>query len=436
MQRKHWYNRMMQLVAFLVIIAFTAPAPAQIRAGTGLFPRQGASLGSTWAVGPPFRVGSDPRPRGFTFFTGRQSPGSRFFGGVSVGRGFYPYFTPPYVVGQGYTGYVNLIATRSACGGVNITSVPVPIGAYVPVTSPWFTYTPGWNYPVSPIEYYGYSGTGFSGYSGTGYSRTGPGSRVPGNNYTPGLSGVSIRDTVSRSRVNETPPVDFGRTFTRMAPSEQEESAEVQLDFSDFKPWLEAAVENSAVAGEFPAAAGSLSVVTPVDPTEALRLQARGDEAFREGDPELARTFYQAATHALPGDGTSPMRMALAHVFLHEYPRAASSVNAALTAGRFDELVWADSSTLLAPDNAELTEASESGLWQWLEQRPGSADRLLLAAAFQHFAGHSRNAADLVDLAQEAGADDNSCERLKTIIIGEHAARQQRSTIASADQAP
>lgn len=382
-----------QLILCLMFVTITSSATAQ--------------LGSSWTRnGLP----SSSRITGRTIRINYPLPGraTRFFGGVTVGRGFLPYYSP------GWSGYdplyypgtVVVSACRSGVGAVVNGGLLSP---FPTSTGPFPDY---WKYPYYTPLPAAYTKGGGGGYSGAGLIDT------------PGISGASLFDSPSRARVNETPPFDFGRTFTRTVP---EAAPQQPIGFSEIKAWLQTAVDAAPVAGEFPAASLHQQSATAIDDSEYLRLLTGGDEALRNGDPELARTLYQAAGQIIPEVGTPLMRMTWVYVAQEDYPRAASSLKQALTATKFDELVWVDQEELLGQGGTAPVELIESGVWQWLEQQPGSADRLLLVAGCQGFEGNARVAADLVKLAHTAGASDLACQRLRAIIIGEHPKRPRLS---------
>ena len=339
------------------------------------------SLGSTWsrtAGSPPVALSSSQS------FASPASSSTRFFGGVTVGRGGYPFYYP------GYYGSAGLFFPGTGCA-VSARGLHVSIGS----TNYGFfgtrRFLPSW-YPG-----------GFAGYS----RYTVP---LPTDVAAPFGAGAH-RPPVSRSRVNPAPRVKFGSTFAR--PFASEHSG--QLDLVSIKRKVGAAIEKAPVAGEFAAAAAENRDVTTTDRIESQRLQTHGDKALRNADLELARTFYQAAVRVAPDRQTPWVRIVWVHVAQRDFPKAAAALKRALLIHSQSGAGWVNAGELLKHSSEHQSWLTEAGLWVWLQDRPGSADRLLLTAAWQYFLGQNQTAVELVEMSHTAGISQHSYEALHRI---------------------
>ena len=272
------------------------------------------SVGSTWSR----NAGSSPVAlSGSQSFANPARSATRFFGGVTVGRGGYPFYFP------GYYGPSGFFFPGTGCA-VSALGLHVSIGS----TNYGFfgtrRFLPSW-YPG-----------GFAGYSR--YAVPSP------TDLAAPFGAGAHRPPVSRSRVNSAPRVEFGSTFAR--PFASEHSG--QLDLVSIRRKIGAAIEKAPVAGEFTtAAAAENRDVTTIDRIESQRLQTHGDKALRKANLELARTFYQAAVRIAPDRQTPWVRIAWVHVAQRDFSKAAAALKRALLIHSQSGAGWVNADELL-----------------------------------------------------------------------------------------
>ena len=343
------------------------------------------SLGSTWTRHSDTSPATGSR-RAIAGSWRASGPATRFFGGVSVGRGFYPFYSPGYFANSPWIppGYGYPLGCWNGVPGFQVSFGSTRFGAFSqglgPVLPPW------------------YEG-GFTGYS------VGPSSFSRGSTSYP-----AYRTPVSHSRINDAPRVEFGPSFGKPMAA----GLPPRIDFSSIKWQVQSAVDEVPVVGEFTPSATENRDVTTLDRIESQRLQMEGDRALRNGDSELARTFFQAAVRAAPNRQTPWIRTAWVHVFQKDFPEAAAAMKRGLMT--HDEgAAWIQADHLLHNEPADGTWLSDASLLNWLLVRPGSADRLLLAAGFQYFLGNDQAGSDLLELSRAAGISRSHFEALERI---------------------
>lgn len=364
-----------RLLTVLTAIVAAKPVFGQQFTGSGRM-----SLGSTWTRHSlPAR---SPHQVVHSSVVNRQ-----FFGGVTVGRGFTPFYYP--------------------C----LASSPSWIHPGLFYPSIWSAETSGFRWSVN------YSGTG------SFFRRFGP---VLPLYYDTGFSGyyslpsaysgdrsVYNRDipSVSVSKVNKTPPAKFSASFGRSGITTQP----VQTDFASVQRKVTAAIEMAPLAGEFAATAAHQARVTTLDRIESQRLQNRGDQALQDGDPELARTFYQSAIQAASNRQTPWLRIAWVYVVQRDFARAAAALKRAILIHDAAGGGWVTAKQLVGDAATNSSWLSHNGLWIWLQDHPSSADRLLLAAGYELFLGNRLRAQNFLELALSAGASPRSYETLTKV---------------------
>jgi hypothetical protein len=108
--------------------------------------------------------------------------------------------------------------------------------------------------------------------------------------------------------------------------------------------------------------------------------------------------------------------MAWVQVFQRDYAKAAMAMNRAMLIHKDTEIGWIRAEDLLGDNPTDQSMLSDTGLWGWLQDQPGSADRILLAASYQYFLGQDRIASDLLELAYSAGISQSTYEFLIAIL--------------------
>ena len=374
--------------------------------------------GERMSVGSKWSRHADSRPNntrqhhqqqhGHTGFHGTAQPTPRIFGGVTVGPGFHPYYYPGYYGSYPYQqpNYVSPQGFTYRGPGVQVL---VGNGYY---GSPYYG-----GVPVLPPSYYRGSARYSSPYPPT---------------PRPPIGAGRIENPVSRARVNTTPRVDFGPTFGRQTPPAPRKADDLNV----IKAEIVAAIARTPVAGEFAAAATHHRPVTAVEKIESLQLQTQGDQALRKSDLELARTFYQAAVRAAPTRQSSWVRMAWVHVFQRDFAKAAAAMNRAMLIRNDSEIGWIRAVDLLGNNVTDRSMLSDTGLWVWLQDQPGSADRILLTASYQYFLGQDRIASDLLELAYSAGISQSSYDTLNAILRNSGEPNQRPSAASDERNSP
>ncbi|MCP4788336.1 MAG: hypothetical protein GY878_32915 [Fuerstiella sp.] len=167
-------------------------------------------------------------------------------------------------------------------------------------------------------------------------------------------------------------------------------------------------VDERAIVDEFTigVAAGEQSNVGALDLLRSLRQQNLGDMAFRRGDYASAEGFYRTATETAPSRRASWLRLTWTQVAQQRFAAAASDLKTALHLHGDPTDSWISGSLLYgARPRVQASHQSEQ-LWNWLQKRPNSTDRLLLTAAFQHLCGDHGTARELLSVAVQNGLPD------------------------------
>jgi hypothetical protein len=95
--------------------------------------------------------------------------------------------------------------------------------------------------------------------------------------------------------------------------------------------------------------------------------------------------------------------MALLQIAVKNFPSAAQNLKTALSITDDRARAWVSADELYGQQTAERARTHGSELWNWLAERPLSADRLLLAGTFQKFRGFDAAADELFELAHFEG---------------------------------
>lgn len=312
----------------------------------------------------------------------------RIFGGVTIGPGFHPYYSPGYYGNYPYQqpNYLFPMEFIYRRPGLQVSVGTRHFG------SPYYG-----GFPVLPPNYDRDSARYSSPYPST---------------PRPPIGAGKTENPISRARLNTAPRVDFGPTFASQAPPNPPKVKDLNV----IKAHIVAAIAKTPVSGEFAAADRHYRPISAVEKIESLQLQTQGDRALRKADLELARTFYQAAVRAAPTRQSSWVRMTWVQVFQRDYAKAATTMKRAMLINNDTELGWIRAKDLLGNTPTDRSMLSDTGLWDWLQNQPGSADRIFLAASYQYFLGQDRIASDLLDLAYSAGISQNTYEFLIAIL--------------------
>lgn len=97
------------------------------------------------------------------------------------------------------------------------------------------------------------------------------------------------------------------------------------------------------------------------------------------------------------------------------FPAAAQHLKTALSITDDRARAWVSADELYGQQTAERARTHGSELWNWLAERPLSADRLLLAGTFQKFRGFDAAADELFKLAHFEGPEADYVARIRSI---------------------
>lgn len=154
---------------------------------------------------------------------------------------------------------------------------------------------------------------------------------------------------------------------------------------------------------EFPAANAAQRQVTAAERIDSLRLISQGDDAFRRADYATAATSYHSALRLTPDQPAVWLREVHLNIAQGRYERAAACLKTSLTLAGAAQSVRLTASSIYGSDDAPELQKSSQRLWQWLTERPESADRLLLMAAFELLQSHDTVSSELITQAEQQG---------------------------------
>jgi hypothetical protein len=138
----------------------------------------------------------------------------------------------------------------------------------------------------------------------------------------------------------------------------------------------------------------------------SLRYQASGDDAFHKSDYATADVLYATAIKTAPDRRAPYLRMAIVRIALADFPNAASYLKTGLAMESDPSRPWCTAEEIYGPKVAERARTHGGPLWNWLAERPLSADRLLLAGTFQKLRGYNRTADEMLALASHQGTEE------------------------------
>ena len=170
-------------------------------------------------------------------------------------------------------------------------------------------------------------------------------------------------------------------------------------------PQLPNQPDHAPVLNEFNAVPRDQKVSSLTDRINSLRYQASGDDAFRKSDYPTADVFYATAIRTAPDRRAPYLRMAMVRIALTDFPSAASYLKAGLIMESDASRPWCTAEELYGQKVAERARTHGGPLWNWLAERPMSADRLLLAGTFQKLRGYNKTADEMLALASHEGAE-------------------------------
>ncbi len=155
--------------------------------------------------------------------------------------------------------------------------------------------------------------------------------------------------------------------------------------------------------------------VSTVDRIRSLRYQTSGDAEFRKKDYAAAVVLFETASKTAPGRRAPWLRKAWAEVALGEYEAAVRSLKTALLLKDDPTSSWIPGEQLYGRNFTSEPSLQNDDLFRWLEARPNSTDRLLLAAAFQQLQGYGGTARELITAGLQKGLDRSLVDAFREI---------------------
>lgn len=334
--------------------------------------------------------------------------------------------------------------------------VPVPAygatpslygGGFGPADPYFYGGNPGFGGNPGPAGYLGFGGNqGYGAYPGYGYlgglPQVGPpltvdpftGQLVPWNPWlvTPmpyiGVAnqypGSILVPTIMSMNLSMRPSVPSTASYTMIDPRMLDQIApapqqfEIPMQQVPIQPIPEAppAIDRETpLLNEFESLPRGDKVSSLADKINSLRYQSQGDTAFRKEDYVTAEESYRDAIQRAPDRRSPWIRMALLQIAIKNFPAAAQHLKTALSITDDRARAWVSADELYGQQTAERARTHGSELWNWLAERPLSADRLLLAGAFQKFRGFDAAADELFELAHYEGPEADYVARIRSI---------------------
>ncbi len=171
------------------------------------------------------------------------------------------------------------------------------------------------------------------------------------------------------------------------------------------EPLLQMPGDGTPVLNEFDAVSREQKVSTLAEKIQSLRYQSSGDDAFQKADYATADVFYATAIKTAPDRRAPYLRMAISRIALSDFPEAVRYLKTGLAMESDASRPWVTAEELYGQKIAERARSHGGILWNWLAERPLSADRLLLAGTFQKLRGYDRTADQMLELATHKGTE-------------------------------
>jgi len=170
-------------------------------------------------------------------------------------------------------------------------------------------------------------------------------------------------------------------------------------------PQLPIPTDGVPVLNEFNALPREQKISSLAEKIQSLRYQASGDDAFHKSDYATADVFYATAIRTAPDRRAPYLRMAIVRIALTDFSNAASYLKTGLTMESDASRPWCTVEELYGQKAIERARLHGGPLWNWLAERPLSADRLLLAGTFQKLRGYNKTADEMLALASHSGPE-------------------------------
>lgn len=328
------------------------------------------------------------------------------YGGVNYGTGYgYPaiFSTPVYNYSPSVFGYGTGVFSPSFPSGNYITNGYVgfvPNGAYDPWCNPVLPYAVGVN----------------SYFPGAGIAPTvlmlNTNLNIQPNVYLQSFAPIASSSQMIDPRMIDTvaPAVDPNGFHPNGAgdlvvPPSPLPPEQVELPLIPNESQLPVQPDGAPVLNEFHPVPRDQKTSTLTEKIQSLRYQASGDDAFHKSDYATADVFYTTAIKTAPDRRAPYLRMAMVRIALHDFPSAASYLKTGLAMESDASRPWFTVEELYGEKVAERTRTHGGPLWNWLAERPLSADRLLLSGTFQKLRGYGNIADQMLAMASHEGPE-------------------------------
>ena len=174
--------------------------------------------------------------------------------------------------------------------------------------------------------------------------------------------------------------------------------------------------------------------VAAADRIRSLRYQTSGDAAFRKQDYASAVVFYQTSAETAPSRRAPWIRLAWANVAMQKFEDAVVGLKSALTVDEEPTNSWVAGKDLYGNHFTTDGDRHSDQIWEWLQQRPNSSDRLMLVAGFQQMRGYSGIANELLEAAAAIGLESSAVESVRDLVSDDF--REQTNPVEASTPAP
>jgi hypothetical protein len=328
------------------------------------------------------------------------------YGGVNYGIGYGSpaiFSTPIYNYSPSVFGYGTGVFSPNFPSGNYITNGYVgylPDGAYDPRCNPGLPYAVGMN------SYFPGAGIGPTVLMLNTNLNVQPMMYV--QPFVPSVSSYQIVDPRMIDTVapavdpNGFNPNGGGNLVVPMPPVPPEPGV---LPLIPNEPQLPVQLDGAPVLNEFNAVPRDQKISTLTKKIQSLRYQSSGDDAFYKSDYATADVFYTTAIKTAPDRRAPYLRMAMVRIALRDFSNAARYLKTGLAMESDASRPWFTVDELYGEKVAERARTHGGPLWNWLAERPLSADRLLLAGTFQKLRGYGDIADQMLAMASHDGPE-------------------------------
>lgn len=358
-------------------------------------------------------------------FNSRYPIGNRSLGGGSPNFSYGTIGTPYFGVdrgGYGALNYPSVYQSPVIWSTPSFNYSPSVFGYGTGVFSP--------NFPSGNYVSNGYVGFVPNGAYGSNHQWGGPlfngaNPNLPGNVIAPTMLNLNMNVNAQQAPSSSASYLIVDpRLIDQVAPAPGEINPAQVPNVQEFAPGHQPHNEQHApviqdgapVLNEFGSEPRDKSTSTLSDKIQSLRYQASGDDAFRKEDYATADVFYATALKTAPDRRAPYFRMAFVRIALNDFPQAVRFLKTGLAMESDASRPWITAEELYESRVAERARSHSGPLWNWLSERPLSADRLLLAGTFQKLRGFDQTADQMLDMAYHEGPEAFLVEQVLQLV--------------------